>query len=136
MKNKNGFYWGTVFVQMTVENSEQTFEVRALIYRNSGLCINQYDIREPKGRFNTVSHISSGCKIGHSFYDSRTARLFCVAISDLVDWNIVTTTNILTDFSNLGAKLKVIRNIVVEHKKNWKTELMARILLNGRLEEE
>src|SRR5574341_104303 len=104
------FKWSKI--TLTCGDGEKIQDVKVLIYGDSGLCINQYDPRNPKGKFIVVTHIASGERITSGFYTSASARLFCQAICMLVDWNEVTDENIHEKYPNLGKDISFIRQLV------------------------
>jgi hypothetical protein len=130
MKNKKGFYWGTTTVY--IPSTNERVEVKALILRDSGLCINQYDPLAPKGKFVSVTHIATGYRLSSAFFSARSARWFCEAISGLMDWHTIKKPEDTRNFPRIGEEVKAIRDLVVVHKDNWKTALVVWKLTNGR----
>lgn len=123
MKNKTGFYWGKVLLNYPAVNAPT--EVKALIYGDSGLCINQFDVTKNKpGPYVSISHIKTGCRITSSFYDSTTARFFCAALSGLINWNAIETVQDMQKYPTIGEDVQALRRLVVIHKANWKMAMV------------
>ena len=130
-----GFHWGTVKV---CEESGEKFTLKALIYGSTGLCISQYDPIKPEGKFISVTHINSGKRLVNAFNEAQTAKQFCEAVSGLIDWNKLVDDrdgSLNAHYPGLGKKIRDLRALVVEHRENWKKALVAKILIDGGLEE-
>lgn len=133
-KKKAKFRWGTVDV-FSYERSDNPCPMKSLILGDIGLSINQYDPVNPKGKYVSVTHINTGKRLVTSFNSSVTARQFCEAVSELVNWNLIKDDkNLNQTFPGLGVKIRLMRDIVVEYKVNWRSEVVERMLLNGGLE--
>ena len=127
------FYWRMVEVYVA---SGEKRTVKALVYGDSGLCINQYDPDNPAGKFISVTHINTGKRMVSSFNEARTARQFCEAVSTLMDWNEITDDKDLNQrYPNIGQKIRALRALVVEHRENWRKALVEKILNEGGLVE-
>jgi hypothetical protein len=129
---KQKFSWGTVEL---LTGSNGTCIVKALIYGDSGLCINQYDPAEPKGKFIAVSHINTGCRLGMGFYTHKVARLYCEAAADLWDWPSLKFREDGLKYPQLIADIRKLREIVVEHKAEWKRVWFMYKLNGGKQDE-
>ena len=132
MKNKKKFYWGTVYVSPTTIGGAK-IKVPALIYGDSGLCINQFDPYLPKGKFTSVTHIATGCRIGYGYYTKQSAKWFCEAVAELYDWHLIKELADANNLRYLVGELALRRDLVTKYKSKWRTALVVHKLTNGGL---
>ena len=131
MKIKKKFYWGKVYA--TLATGKEKIEVPALIYGDSGLCINQFDPRHPEGKFVSVTHMATGCRIGYGHYTEQSAKWFCEAVAELCDWHLIKEAADVSNLSYLVGELVLLRELVTKHKSKWRTALVVHKLTNGGL---
>ena len=124
---KPKFHWGTVAVHEA--SVDHLISVRAQILGDTGLCLNQYDPLKPAGKFVSVTHINTGKRLVNSFNSARSARWFCLAAAELMDWNeLKDDKDLPTKYPRMAARLIELRVLIVSHGVDWKRELVVRIL--------
>ena len=124
---KPKFHWGTVGVFETSTN--EFVMVKAQILGDTGLCVNQYDPLKPAGKFVSVTHIPTGKRLVNSFNSARSARWFCLAAAELMDWNkLKGDKDLPIKYPGVGTRLIELRTLIVSHGVDWKKELVVRLL--------
>lgn len=129
---KAKFHWATVGIHS--HDHAIKVIVKALVLGDTGLCVNQFDPTEPKGKFISVTHVNTGKRVCSAFNEARTARQFCEAVAGVMDWTLlVDDENLDERFPNLCKQIRELRAHVVEHRGKWKEALVTKILNEGSL---
>ena len=127
---KPKFHWGTVAVNEA--SADHLISVRAQILGDTGLCLNQADPLKTTGKFTSITHINTGKRLVASFNSARSARIFCIAAAEVIDWNeLKSEIDLPIKYPGLGKRLIEIRVLVAKYGADWKKELVVR-LLNGQ----
>ena len=95
--------------------------VKALIYGDTGLAVNPFPPKKG-GRYLNVTHIGTGMRIGPEFKSPAQAKLGCVALAMLTNWNGLDKSNLTTE---LGNRVRLARKCIDAYGKDWRPYFVA-----------
>ena len=107
-------------IKITIAQSQQ--EVTAHVYGESGLAVNKELFNNREHKEYVITHINSGLRLLDETFTFKQARLGCIALVTIEDWNHVTASSVNKD---LGKKVELIFKFIKEHEQDWRRYFIA-----------